>query len=118
MPTPCLSRYDIEVEVNKPKRDTKTQDGKEFFSFSVRRSRVGVSAHCIPSPYTAFPALSSPDKYLGARTAEILQPSFDRFSLSIASTGCRHGATARLDLDKIDDFEGAYAVTLRYVPAQ
>ena len=51
---------------------------------------------------TAFPALSSPDKYLGGRTAEILQPSFDRFSLSMASTGCRHGATARPDLDKID----------------
>ena len=31
-------------------------------------------------------------------------PSFDRFSLSMASTGCRHGATARPDLDKIDQF--------------
>ena len=40
------------------------------------------------------PALSNADKYLGARTAEILQPSFDRFSLPMASTGCRHGATA------------------------
>ena len=29
-------------------------------------------------------------------------PSFDRFSFSMASTGCRHGATARPDLDKID----------------
>ena len=28
---------------------------------------------------TAFPALSSPDKYLGAHTVQILQPSFDRF---------------------------------------
>ena len=28
---------------------------------------------------------------------QILQPSFDRFSLSMASTGCRHGATARPD---------------------
>ena len=43
---------------------------------------------------TAFPALSSPDKYLGGRTAEILQPSFDRFSLSMASTGCRHAGDA------------------------
>ena len=42
------------------------------------------------------PALSNADKYLGARTAEILQPSFDRFSLPMASTGCRHGATAAI----------------------
>ena len=68
-------------------------------SRNVRGSDAGYPGN---TGTTAFPALSSPDKYLGARTAEILQPSFDRFSLSMASTGCRHGATARPDLDKID----------------
>ena len=56
------------------------------------------------------PALSNADKYLGARTAEILQPSFDRFSLPMASTGCRHGATARPDLEKKTNCRGALLI--------
>ena len=68
---------------------------------------------------TAFPALSRTDKYFGARTVQILQPSFDRFSLSMASTGCRHGATARPDLDKIDQLSrcSAYKMCSYVEPA-
>ena len=60
--------------------------------------------------FPAFPALTQPfprdrrpDKYLGARTVcKSSNPLSTVFPLSMASTGCRHGATARPDLDKID----------------
>jgi hypothetical protein len=52
---------------------------------------------------TAFPPVSRTDKSGGARTVQILQPSFERFSRLSVSTGtCRRAATARPDLDKID----------------
>ena len=87
------------IQIHKMAQTMKEIRIQSYSQFAERPRDAGYPGN---TGTTAFPALSSPDKYLGARTAEILQPSFDRFSLSMASTGCRHGATARPDLDKID----------------
>ena len=79
-----------------PRTDNEPKTDHHGSGLRAPASGLVITLHSQPSPVRINIEVCAPQKSSN--------PSFDRFSLSMASTGCRHGATARPDLDKIDQF--------------